>query len=235
MPKINLKVPKTPLVANAGTSDDYSKPDVMSANKKTIASIRSNYGAIINNIGAIANVDPRIMISKIAVESTGKNLPRNSAGYMGLVQTNEATTYDVLKKEVSDGLLSDSELAIIKKYIPSFGISKNWLGKSTIKQSYSQIRPSLTTALMKPEFSILVGSIFMGQLFDKFTNSKTNEVDLHRAFAAYNWGQNRTLLKNEGLDTTALVKALPSRETSEHVKKLLGSYGFLDLIINRGA
>ncbi|MEI7962049.1 MAG: transglycosylase SLT domain-containing protein [archaeon] len=205
--------------------------------KMTLATIELKYGAYINNIAAITNVKPELIKSFIFVESNGD--PNIMGGIsVGLMQVNPTTAQDVIKMEIKKGRLNAQEKAIILKYLPNI----NWAN------------PVVTTAdLKKPEFNILMGTLYMGILIDEETVTekvviapatsifggelKTEEVSvmvkkirLDHVIVRYNQGYYKYIVGTKPAGNTSTV-CTKVGITFSYIKKILGTGGTLSLLV----
>jgi soluble lytic murein transglycosylase-like protein len=220
MPELNINIPS---IKQSFYDITQSK-----ANKEAVEKfIRPTYGKIINNISFICNVPAKLIESFIFIESGGKNVQGTYA--TGLMQINPPTACDTLVREKGAGRLTDAEAQIIKKYIPT-----KWSLLENVKKGQTSLGSNLfiTNAdLLKPEFNILIGTILLKQLIDKFTQ-EDKIVRMDKVVTVYNAGlyasSSKAVMASKGT-IEDIIKFVP-KETSAYILKLVGQRGLLDTL-----
>lgn len=217
---LNIKIPSIP---------DKFYPDhvVPQIEDKIKNVIRPKYGKYINNISVISGVPIPLIESFIFIESAG-NEKAKSPYATGLMQLSPATASDVIVKEKGLGRLDDREAAILKKYLGSrFSLVEK------VKPNQKSLGKTFVTNndLFKPEFNILVGTILLGQLINEFTEN--GKLRLDKVVTIYNGGRyskaGKKIISFKG-DTKELLTQIP-KESSDYIKKLVGTQGVLDIIV----
>ncbi len=205
----------------------YNSVAAKANEEKIVNVIRPKYGKIINNVSVLSNVPEEVIESFIFIESAG-NEKAQSPYATGLMQLSPATASDVIVKEKGAGRLDSGEAAIIKKYL---GSRYSLIEKVKAKQT-SLGKTFVTNAdLLKPEFNILVGTIFLKQLMDEFTEG--GKIRMDKVVAIYNGGRFSKAAKKviPFKGTTDEMLAIVPKETSNYIVKLLGNDGILDSIM----
>lgn len=184
--------------------------------KSKLALIDKAYGVYIKNSARISNVKEEIIKAFIWVESAGN--PNVIGGQsVGLMQINPPTAQDVIKMELKKGRLNNEEKAIIKKYL---GNNVNFSN------------PTVTVSdLKKPEFNILIGTLYLGILIDEETTTYANRkiCRLDYVITRYNQGYYKFRV---GLKPSGDVAEVCSKVgiTCGYIKKVLGVNGVLDIL-----
>lgn len=218
--ELNVQIPAidqsfyTPVAAKANTDKI-----------KTV--IRPKFGAYIKNISALTGVPEVLLESFIFVESAGDEKAQSPYA-VGLLQLSPATASDALVTEKGAGRLEKGESDLLKKYLGSRyslieGVNKN---QTSIGKSFITVDD-----LKKPEFNLLVGSILIKQLIDEFSFNR--QINLPKIIAIYNGGRyskaGKKIIPFKG--TTKELLTIVPKETSDYVKKLVGTNGVLEGIV----
>jgi soluble lytic murein transglycosylase-like protein len=220
MAQLNLEIPSV--------MQSYYTPVAAKANEEKIKTvIRPKYGKMINNISDLTGVPVPVLEAFIFIESAG-NEKAKSPYATGLMQLSPASASDVIVKEKGANRLQDGEAAILKKYL---GSRYSMIDKVKPKQTSLGKTFVTNDDLLKPEFNILVGSIFLKQLMDEFTEN--GKIRMDKVVAIYNGGRfskaAKKIIPFKG-NAEQLLTQVP-KETSDYVKKLLGTQGVLDTIV----
>ena len=227
--KILINVPDVNRAYVQG-SYKYSSPNVIADNKQVISNIQSNLGSIISKYGAEFEIDDEILIGFIATESGGKNAPSNQYDATGYMQITPVSVYETITKweqQVGSPLPPNAK-AVLKKYIPS---SITW-DKNT--DASSSTLNSIKTAAKNADFNIAMGSAMIRWMLEAFSTD-SNTSYLNKVMIGYNMGyynaKNR-LLGDLTSDQILAIRGLGA-EPKAYILKMLGVYGFLDLMFNR--
>ena len=144
------------------------------------------------------------------------------------MQLSPATASDVIVKEKGLGRLEKEEADILKKYLGSrFSLVEK------VKPNQKSLGKTFVTNddLFKPEFNILVGTILLGQLTNEFVEG--GKLRLDKVITVYNGGRyskaGRKIISFKG-NTNELLAQVP-KESSDYIKKLMGTNGILDIIV----
>lgn len=217
---LNIKIP----AINDKFYPDHVVPQIEAKIKNVI---RPKYGKYINNISEISGVPVPLIESFIFIESRGDEKIQSKFA-TGLMQLNPPTASDAIVKEKGLGRLDDREAAILKKYLGNrFSLVEK------VKPKQTSLGKSFVTNedLLKPEFNILVGTILLGQLVNEFTEN--GKLRLDKVVTIYNGGRyssaGKKIIKFKG-DTKELLTQVP-KESSDYIKKLIGTQGLLDIIV----
>lgn len=205
--------------------------DIVSAKankEKIINVIRPKFGSIINNISTISNVPSELIESFIFIESAGN--PNAKSPYAtGLMQLSPATASDTIVKEKGEGRLSNDEANILKKYLGS-----RYALIEGVKPKQTSLGKTFVTNddLLKPELNILLGTILLKQLMDEFLQPD-GKIRMDKVITIYNGGRYGAVAKKvipfQG--TTEQLVAFVPKETSDYIKKLVGTQGILDTMV----
>jgi hypothetical protein len=162
------------------------------------------------------------------VESGGR-ADSQSPYAVGILQLSPATASDTLITEKGLGRLEAPEAAILKKYLKDrFSLIEG------AKKGQKSIGKTFITNddLKIPELNLLIGAIKIGLLLDEFSEPN-GDVRVDKMIVLYNGGRKSKAAKlaipYTG-STKDLVTQMP-KETSDYIKKILGTNGVLHSII----
>jgi soluble lytic murein transglycosylase-like protein len=214
MKNFAIKIPAT----NQSFYTDTDVPQI----KAKVDIIKSKYGAFINNSSDISNVPVNLISSIIFIESGGDQNAISGAGAVGLMQLMVNSGTDILTIERQQRRFSDGEKSTFLRLV---GADKY------AKYQKVQMGTMLTTKqdLLDPELNIFIGTIYLGNLIDRYTEN--GQVRLDKVIVSYNQGY---YAYNKGKNLTGSIDDLVSSlnsETSSYITKLLGQNGVLDTIV----
>jgi len=209
-------------------NESFYTPNSAKQNEDKIKNfIRPKYGKYIDNVSSLTGV-PSVLIEAFVFVESGGNERATSPFAVGLMQVSPATASDVLIKEKGAGRLTNEEAVLVKKYLGNrYSLIEN------VKPNQKSIGKTFITnsELLKPEFNLLVGSIFLKQLIDEFSSG--GQVRLDKVISVYNGGRfsksNKKIIPFKGT-TKELLTQVP-KETSNYILKLLGTQGILDTLV----
>jgi hypothetical protein len=226
--KITLNVPDINRSYVSG-SEKYSSPSVIEANKNMIDNIKSNLGSIISKWGTEFGIDQEILIGFIATESGGKNAPANAYDATGYMQVTPVGIYETIAKwdSMVSVPLSAQTKALLTKYVPSY---KTW---SSNPNPSSSTLNSIKTALKNGEFNIAMGSAMIRWMLEAY--AKDSSSPLNKVMVSYNIGYYGAKGKLKGNLTSQQILNIKGLgvEPKAYLLKMLGRYGFLDLLFNK--
>lgn len=188
--------------------------------KDKIKDINAKYGTYINNAARYNNLPKELVQSFIFIESAGNEKAKSSAKAIGLMQLTVQTANDVVRRELKNGKLTTSELAILRKYLGndrSQGLLRSKWGSTDVFITEND--------LYIPELNIMLGTAYLGQIIDKLNDEQ--DLRLDKLIILYNRGF-YTKIK-EG-DYMAVWSKQPS-ETKGYILKLIAKQGMLDILI----
>lgn len=204
----------------------YSSPNVISANRKMADNIKVNLGTLINKWGTEFEIDDEILIGFIATESGGKNAPSNRYDATGYMQVTPNTVYEVITKwnNMVSVPLSAQTKALLLKHTPSY---KSWSANKT--PTNAQLN-EIKSASKNAEFNIAMGTATLRWLLEAY--SKEGDSPLNKVMVSYNMGYYGAKNKIKGNMTSAEMLAVKGLgiEPKSYLLKMLGRYGFLDLL-----
>lgn len=220
MAEFNIKVP---LIKGSFYDNVAAK-----ANKDKVENIiRPKYGDMINRIADLVGLPSVLIESFIFIESGGKE-DAQSPYAIGLMQLNGATASDTLVFEKGAGRLDKGEIDILKKYLGS-----RYSNLDKVKPKQRSIGKTFVTKadLLKPEFNVLAGSILLKQLTDEF--SENGKIRFDKVITVYNGGRYGKAAKKVIAFKGSIDEMLSfvPKETSNYIKKLVGTNGVLDVLI----
>ena len=211
-----------------GGGQDYSPEKTISDNLQVLKNIKDKYGNYIKNWASVFELGDPVLISFIAVESSGEMVGKNRAGAIGLTQVTILALIEAITKfkEVTGEEIPAKALAVIKNKAPYL------LKLSRNNQDLSSSNTSKLETLLKKDadFNIMMGALSLRWVLD-FTRAN-NISYLQKAIIAYNQGAYARIrdYKNKFVTTLTLFKdkAIP-KETRNYLVKVLGKNGYFEL------
>jgi len=203
--------------------EEKDKQDI----KNKIDIISNKYGKIIEEVSKLEYLPANIIKSFIFIESGGDENATNGEA-VGLMQISPLTVVEVLYYEYKYKRMSKEEEDYLIKYIgrDKYNDIKS-KAKLRMKSSY------LTSDLIKkPELNILFGTMYLSQLFDRFTENEI--VQIHKIVTAYNAGLfSKTLFKVNNIDINEIENKINkiNKTTANYILKLAGTNGLLTFIV----
>lgn len=210
---------------NQSGGENYSLPNTISQNKKTIELIKNNIGNFITKWSNVFELSDEVLISFIATESTGKNSPKNKFNAIGYTQSTPISVFEsVTKWESMVGKPLPTEAKeILSKNIPS------WTKWVRDKYEVGDVNHNnLVKALPNPEFNIAMGALQIRWLLEAFNNNGVSP--LNKVMVSYNRGYSSTKnLVKGNVNTVQMMKLSLGIEAKSYLLKMLGRYGFISL------
>ncbi len=201
----------------------YIKPNDITQVQSALSNISTKYGSIIANVSSATFVPADVIKSVIFIESRGDENVKTTGveAATGLMQVSPATAYDTIKKEIEKKRLSAPERAMLNKYLNLGAFPKTY---------DSNIKAQLAKNLKKPEFNILIGSMYLGILME--LNTEKGKVRFDKVIVQYNAGFYFPLQIKETWkkDEQSLYKSL-NPVTKAYVLKFIGKNGTLDILV----
>ena len=234
MAQFNLNVPNENLAKRFG---DISKENSDVLNKK-INSIKNLYGNVIDEVAKNSNVPKELIISMIIALSDGvNNTTYRSVDKLyrsGLFSLSNKTAKQILAREMAQGRMSQQEIDFLSKADPKIAsyLTKdkgtkafNYHWSSDYNAGLDKISDTTNSwILTNPKTSIGIGAIWLGQLWDKFSEQTNNPIDkvIVTSLLPYNdngWlsGNDFAKAKSWSNDYTSneLIDKLPKPATKE--------------------
>lgn len=234
MEQFNLNVPNENLSKQFG---DIPKEYSDSLIKKT-NTVRNLYGNIIDEVSENSNVPKELIIAMIVALSDGVNnttfRSNDKLFRSGLFSLSNKTAKQILAREMAQGRMTQKEIDYLTKADPKIG---SYLSKEKGNKSYNyhwssdnnlgldRISDTINTFILtNPKVSIAIGTIWLGQLWDKFSEQTKNPIDkvIITALLPYNdggWlsGNNFAKAKSWDIDYTSKenIEKLPKPENKE--------------------
>lgn len=213
------------------TQLSYYTESQAQANKAIIERIKSApYYSTLQKYANIENLPIELVIALVATESGGRELGKNSAGAVGLMQIKKVAAYEALRKGSIAGELDAQEKAWVKTISPE-------LAKNDFKIRYggfdgvdkTKAMQELEEGLYDTEFNIFIGTMLLGQIVDSYTEGK-DKVYLSKAVAIYNQGSgSRSKIDAYDNATDIINKSTLGTEGKNYIKKILGKNGYIHI------
>ena len=188
--------------------------------RNALFSIKAKYGKLIAQAALITGLAEELIQSVVFIESAGKPDARSGAGALGLMQLLPVTAEDSLFLARKKDLLTADLITALNAVLA---------GKLSLvlKRPNLGVKPAFRIPLawlVRPEVSILIGSVFLSLLIKEATQAD-GTVRLDLAIARYNRGY---FFKPRGT-IEELVASVPA-ETRGYILKLAGVNSTLDLL-----
>lgn len=216
------------IIKAVSTESSFYKEREIDLIKNKVEKIKEKYSEYIKKASALSKVPELIIYSFIFIESGGKENAISSANAYGLMQLTIPTAIDTLRYEIKMDRLSKEEKEYLKKFFGHQEFNKMFelLKKGKVKEV------KITKEhLLNPEINIFIGTMYLGQLMDYFTEG--NETNMAKVVVAYNTGKysktTQKLKSQKGLSVNEIIAIAP-KETSNYIKKLVGKNGLLDIL-----
>lgn len=209
------------------TESFYKASDIPQIQRR-LEWIEKTYRVEINQAAKLTNVHKNLIISIIFTESNGKADALSYVGAAGLMQIKPDTASGILQYENIKGRLSKEEEAILRKHIGTrIDCIKRQKWMNQPLPCNQETGNSITNAdLFKPEFNILVSSIFLGILIDQETyNGKLN---LPRVLVRYARGYFTKLKAKD--EQEVLAELTKGSEAHSYILKVSGQNGLLSMM-----
>lgn len=195
--------------------------------------LRTGFGQFIDQAAELSAI-PAFVIEAVILIENGQTLNPsfvNSSGAVGLMQIKAATATDVLIREKKARLTGTERNVLRRLGVEVEKLSGNapMLKKGKPQKWYSSAEGLLVNAqdLKNPELNILLGTIYLSQLIDEFTETG-GLVRMDKVIVKYNQGLYATI--PFGLTTDALLSNLKNAEAKQYVLKMSGRYGMLEAL-----
>jgi soluble lytic murein transglycosylase-like protein len=124
--------------------------------------------------------------------------------------------------------LSSKTKEVLQRYTPSY---RTWSSAKTPTQAQLN---EIKTASANAEFNIAMGTAIIRWLLEAY--SKEGDSPLNKVMVSYNMGYYGAKNKIKGNMTSQQMLAVKGLgiESKSYLLKMLGRYGFLDLLFNNG-
>jgi hypothetical protein len=206
----------------------YSSPNVIKANRIMAKDIKLKLGSLISKWGTEFEVDEEILVGFIATESGGENSAPNAYNATGYMQITPVSVYETITKwnNMVSVPLSEKTKEVLLKYTPNY---KKWSSSKT--PTTSQLN-EIKTASRNADFNIAMGTAIIRWLLEAY--SKEGDSPLNKVMVSYNIGYYGARNKIKGNMTSQQMLATKGLgvEPKAYLLKMLGRYGFLDLLFN---
>lgn len=215
------------------TDLSYYSPLEINALSEKRAELKSRFGAYITQAATLSNLPEFVIESVILIENGQFLNPSlvNSSGAVGLMQIKAATVTDVLIREKKTRL-TGTERNVLRRLgveVTRLDGAAPKLKKGKAQKWYSSAEGFLvsTEQLKNPELNILLGTIYLSQLIDEFTEV-SGLVRMDKVIVKYNQGY---FYKAPLGPTTAIfLRNLKSTEAKAYVLKIGGKNGLLEAL-----
>jgi hypothetical protein len=216
MAQFNLAVPNSNIINRFGEFTDEMSDKLFS---KKIASINNQYGDIINQVSENSNVPKELIVSMIIALSNGENnnifRSVDKLNRSGLFSLSNKTAKQILAREMAQGRMSQKEIDFLASGEPKIAsYLSNDKGKKSFNYHWSadsnlgldRISDTINSFNLKnPKVSIGIGAIWLGQLWDKFSEQTKNPIDkvIVTALLPYDdsgWLSGSSFVKNKSWD-----------------------------------
>lgn len=197
-------------------------------NRKKLEDIYGKYKKDIDKNSELSKIPVSVILSFIFIESAGKENAVSPANAYGLMQLTIPTAKETLWYEYTKDRLTNSEKEYMKEL---FGNRYTKLMNHLKLKQPSKIEITRDD-LLNPRINLFLGTLYLGQLIDYFTEGNTIRID--KVIIAYNTGKYSKytkIAKQEKGGVDSLISKLP-KETANYIVKLVGKNGVLDTSID---
>ena len=196
-------------------------------NKAKLTEIGKKYFREIKQAEILTKVPGALIMSVIFTESAGNPNVVSYVGAAGLMQVMPQTANDVIYFENKAGRLTPGELAILKKYLGTRinGPLKQKYLSHKIKENNFTGNVVVKADMLKPEFNILIGAMYLGLLIDQHREAAGLRLD--KALLRYAQGY---FFKPAPGNVEQVLDHVKGRsvEAYSYVLKVLGKNGLLE-------
>ena len=219
MAALSVPIPMTPRGFYSGTAQVQNKAKLTEIGKK--------YFREIKQAETLTKVPGALILSVIFTESAGNPNVVSYVGAAGLMQVMPQTANDVIYFENKSGRLTPGELAILKKYLGTRinGPLKQKYLSHKIKENNFTGNVVVRADMLKPEFNILIGAMYLGLLIDQ--HREASGLRLDKALLRYAQGYFFKPAPGNVEQVLDHVKG-KSKEAYSYVLKVLGKNGLLE-------
>lgn len=219
MAALSVPIPMTPRVFYSGAA--------LVQNRAKLNEIGKKYFREIKQAETLTNVPGALLLSVIFTESAGNAGVVSYVGAAGLMQVMPQTANDVIYFENKSGRLSPGELSILKKYLGARinGPLKQKYLSHKIKENNFSGNVVVRADMLKPEFNILIGAMYLGLLIDQ--HREATGLRLDKALLRYAQGYFFKPAQGNVEQVLDNIKG-KSTEAYSYVLKVLGKNGLLE-------
>lgn len=199
------------------------------SNTAMLKSIISNYGNSMKKWGEVFELSELIVSTLIAIESGGKQVGRNSAGAIGLMQVKEITVRECVsrfKNFTGENIpnLAYNEMKLKAPYLLKLSANQQKLNSKDTKDLESKLSSDI-------DFNIMIGCLCFRVALEATKSFGLTRIN--KAIIAYNtgiYGRIRSKYSGDSVSTMSLYKDRGFvKETRDYLAKSLGKYGFVQL------
>jgi hypothetical protein len=207
--------------------DDYKTNQA--SNTALLRTIISKYGKSMKKWGEVFELNELLISTLIAIESGGKEVGKNSAGAIGLMQVKEITVRECVSRfknftgeEIPE--LAYNEMKSKAPYLLKLSAYNQKLSSVNTKDLENKLSSD-------SDFNIMIGCLCFRVCLE--TTKALGLTRVNKAIIAYNTGiYDRIRSKYSG--SSPLTMSLYTdrgfaKETRDYLSKSLGKYGFIEL------
>jgi len=209
------------------TPRGYYSDAALVQNRTKLSEIARKYYKEIKQAETLTNVPGALILSVIFTESAGNPSVVSYVGAAGLMQVMPQTANDVIYLENKYGRISAGELLILKKYLGNriSGPLKQQYLSHKIKENNFSGNVVVRADMLKPEFNILIGAMYLGLLIDQ--HREASGLRLDKALLRYAQGYFFKTV-NGNVEQVLDHAKEKSTEAYSYVLKVLGKNGLLE-------
>ena len=190
MATFNLTVPNKKLTPLANGDKTIQNGQVQTFVNNGIPALKKQYGSIVDEVAANSNVPKELLYSLMLVLANGQNNTQfksvDKLVRKGLFSLSNKTSKGILSREVGTKRLNEAEKTYLSKNDPALasylgekgrkGVNEHW--QSDFAAGEPQLSDTLNPFnLMKPEVSIQLGAIWLGQVWDEIGKQTARPED----------------------------------------------------------
>lgn len=217
-------------IAIPATSYAFYSDSQAKANESIIKRIKSApYYSSLKKYAAQENLPVSLVIAIVATESGGRDVGKNSAGAVGIMQLKKIAALEAIRKAAINGDLTASEKTKIAKVSPEVAKNNFKIYRARLDGvDYEKAKNELEQGLYDADFNLMLGTMLLGQIIDSYT--KNGQVYLSKAVAIYNQGSSaRSKIESYNTATDIIEKSTLREEGKRYIKKVMGKNGYLHI------
>jgi hypothetical protein len=229
MAQFNINVPNKNLSAIYGDISTENSSVLL----KKVNSVKNLYGNIIDEVSTQSNVPKELVIAMIIALSNGTNnniYRSNDKLYRsGLFSLSNKTAKQILARELGQGRMSQKEIDYLTQADPKIGnyisnekgtkgFNYHWLSDYNV--GLDRVSDTVNSFnLTNPKSSIAIGTIWLGQLWDKYSEQTTDPIDKVIITALLPYNDNGWLSGNKYAKTNSWSTDYTSKENIDKIPK----------------
>lgn len=208
----------------------YYNDSQAEANEAIIKRIKNApYYSSLKKYAAQENLPVSLVIAIVATESGGREVGKNSAGAVGIMQMKKIAALEAIRRAAISKDLTAAEKKKIAEVSPEVAKNDFKIYRARLDGvDYEKAKNELEQGLFDADFNLMLGTMLLGQIIDSYT--KSGKIYLSKAVAIYNQGSSaRSKIEPYNTATEIIEKSTLREEGKRYIKKVLGRNGYLHI------